>query len=43
MENGDQVADVGTWYSNLVHDQWVALPVAGRRPAGRYKVMIVEL
>lgn len=37
MENGDQVADVGTWYSNLVHDQWMALPVAGRRPAGRYK------
>lgn len=37
MENGDQITDVGNWYSNLVHDQWVALPVAGRRPPGRYK------
>lgn len=43
MENGDQTADVGTWYSNLAHGQWVKLPVAGRRPPGRYEVMIVSL
>ncbi|XP_021743237.1 acyl-CoA-binding domain-containing protein 4-like isoform X2 [Chenopodium quinoa] len=37
MENGDQDVDVGTWFSNLLHDQWVTVPVAGRRPPGRYK------
>ncbi|CAO2833220.1 unnamed protein product [Amaranthus hypochondriacus] len=39
MENGDQTsdADVGIWYSSLAYDQWVTLPVSGRRPPGRYK------
>uniref|UniRef100_A0A803N7P4 Acyl-CoA-binding domain-containing protein n=1 Tax=Chenopodium quinoa TaxID=63459 RepID=A0A803N7P4_CHEQI len=37
MDNGDQDVDVGTWFSNLLHDQWVTVPVAGRRPPGRYK------
>ena len=45
MENGNQTsdADVGIWYSSLAYDQWVTLPVAGRRPPGRYKVIIVLL
>ncbi|KMS98300.1 hypothetical protein BVRB_4g093690 [Beta vulgaris subsp. vulgaris] len=37
MDNGDQTADVGTWFSSLVHDQWVKLPISGHRPPGRYK------
>ncbi|PWA76543.1 kelch-type beta propeller [Artemisia annua] len=29
--------DSGSWHSALDCDQWVALPVAGRRPSARYK------
>ncbi|KAF3434112.1 hypothetical protein FNV43_RR25215 [Rhamnella rubrinervis] len=29
--------DIGNWQSLVDHDQWVALPVSGPRPAARYK------
>lgn len=37
MAGGDEAVDVSSWYSSLAHDQWATLPVAGRRPPGRYK------
>jgi len=39
MAGGDEAVDVANWYSSLAYDQWATLPVAGRRPPGRYKVM----
>ncbi|KAI3734676.1 hypothetical protein L6452_14151 [Arctium lappa] len=30
-------SDNCNWHSDLVYDQWVALPVAGPRPSARYK------
>ncbi|KAJ8765993.1 hypothetical protein K2173_020509 [Erythroxylum novogranatense] len=29
--------DAGFWFSQLVYDQWIAAPVRGPRPSGRYK------
>ncbi|GAB2286903.1 hypothetical protein Dimus_021291 [Dionaea muscipula] len=29
--------DTGSWQTKLVHNQWVALPMSGPRPSGRYK------
>lgn len=37
MAGGDEAVDLASWYSSLAYDQWVTLPVAGRRPPGRYK------
>nr|GFA05391.1 acyl-CoA-binding domain-containing protein 4 [Tanacetum cinerariifolium] len=33
----DMGTDSGSWHSAVDSDQWVALPVAGRRPLARYK------
>ncbi|GAB4836388.1 hypothetical protein Ancab_001299 [Ancistrocladus abbreviatus] len=37
MDTKEFRKDIGSWYSNLAHDQWVVVPVSGPRPSGRYK------
>ena len=34
------VMDNQSWYLDLNHEQWAALPVDGQRPPARYKVKL---